>query len=231
MLFSTDWFVPYWSILRIEAKTEQRTFQNSCREIVLQLIGAAEDYYQIDFSAARIENTRQSLRTLAHNCNLVQPTVTRLEDMTTHQSGRDQLQKTAWLFGIVRRELQRDDELDEPIKSVVADSRRKFSVNDDLDLERLCLESPTEWDGYVRNLTPEMPASLAHLVTTALLPVAELTEVLAKLTKQQRELLHLRFRVAAKVATGVERELDWAELNPIIVNNRRCTHFLRCAVF
>ena len=56
MLFSTDWFVPYWSILGIEAKTEQRTFQNGCREIVLQLIGAAEDYYQIDFSAARGAN-------------------------------------------------------------------------------------------------------------------------------------------------------------------------------
>jgi len=213
MLFSTDWFAPHWSVLGIEAKTEQKPFQNGCREIVLQLIGDAENYYEIDFSATRIENTRQTLRTLAHNCNFDEHTVIRLEDFITHQSGRDQLQKRAWLFGIVHGELQRDDELDEHTKSVIGESRRRFSINDDLELERLCLESLTEWDSYVRNLTPEMPASLAHLVTTALLTVAELTKVLRQLTKQQRDLLHARFRVAAKTVTGVDRERNWEELD------------------
>jgi hypothetical protein len=91
ILLSTGWFSLYWSVIGIEAEIQQKCFQNGCREIVLQLIGTAKDYYQIDFSAARIEHTRQSLRTLAHNCNLAGSPVARLEEWVTHQSGRDQL--------------------------------------------------------------------------------------------------------------------------------------------
>lgn len=214
MLLSTGWFAPYWSVIGIEADKEKRCFQKGCREIVLQVIGNAGDYYLIDFSSDRIERTRENLRLLAGTCKLSEAARTRVEDLVADKSGRDQLEKTAWLFRSFHDELLRDEELEQRIKPVLARSRSKFSFADDLNFEEVCLHSSTTWDNYIKSLTPELPASLAHLVSTGLLAIAELADVLKQLTTVQRERLHARFRVLAKSLTGVEMERDWSGAEP-----------------
>ena len=167
--------------------------------------GDAGDYYLIDFSHDRIERTREDLRLLVRNCKLSETAATRVNELAANKSGRNELEKTAWLFRIVHTELLNDGELDQKIKPVLTRSRSKFSFANELNFEEMCLRSTTTWDGYIRSLTPELPASLAHLVSTGLLAIAELTDVLKQLTAAQGERLHARFHVAASSLTGVER--------------------------
>jgi len=110
--------------------------------------------------------------------------------------------------------LLKDPALDQQIKTALARSRSKFSFASELNFEEICLRSSTAWDKYIRSLTPELPASLAHLVSTDLLAIAELSDVLKELTNDQREHLHARFRVAATALTGVEMERDWSGAEP-----------------
>jgi hypothetical protein len=210
MLLSTDWFAPYWSVIGIEAENEKQCFQNGCRDIVRRLVGDAGDYYLIDFSEDRIEQTRKDLRLLARNCKLSKAAVIRVDDLAANKSGRDQLEKTAWLFRNLCDELLADGELDQQIKSVLERSRNKFSFANELKFEEMCLRSSTTWDTYVKSLTPELPASLAHLVSTGLLAIAELADVLRQLTTSQRATLHARFQVLATRLTGVELDRDWS---------------------
>jgi len=210
MLLSTDWFVPYWSVIGIDADKEKRCVQSGCRDIVRRVVGDAGDYYLIDFSHDRIERTREDFRLLVRSCKLGETAATRVDELAANKSGRDQLEKTAWLFRSLYDELLEDGELDQKIKPVLSRSRSKFSFANELNFEEMCLRSTTTWDGYIRSLTPDLPASLAHLVSTGLLAIAELTDVLEQLTPVQRERLHARFHVAARSLTGVERERDWS---------------------
>ena len=214
MLLSTDWFAPYWNVIGIEADRQKQCLQNGCRDIVLRVVGEAQDYYLVDFSHDRIEKTREDLRLLVRNCKLTKAAATHVEELAAHKSGRDQLGKTAWLFRNLHDELVNDHSLDQQIRTAMARSRSEFSFASELNFEEVCLRSSTAWDGYIRNLTPELPASLAYLVSTDLLTIAELSDVLKQLTSDQRKQLYGRFRVAAKSLTGVEMERDWSGAEP-----------------
>lgn len=214
MLLSTDWFAPHWNVIGIEADRQKQYFQNGCRDIVRGVVGEARDYYLIDFSHDRIERTREELRLLVRNCKLTKAAATRVEELAANKSGRDQLGKTAWLFRNLHEELLNDQGLDQQIKPALARSRSKFSSPGELNFEEMCLQSSTAWDEYTRSLTPELPASLAYLVSTDLLAIAELSDVLKQLTVGQRKRLHARFRVAARSVTGVEMERDWSGAEP-----------------
>jgi hypothetical protein len=214
MLLSTDWFAPYWTVIGLEADEQKQCLQNGCRDIVRQLVGRARDYYLIDFSDDRIERTRDDLLSLVRHCKLGKAAATRVEELAAHKSGRDQLGKTAWLFRNLHDELVNDQTLDQQIRTALTRSHSKLSFASELNFEEICLRSSTAWDAYIRNLTPELPASLAHLVSTDLLAIAELSDVLKQLTNDQRKHLHARFRVAAKALTGVEMERDWSGAEP-----------------
>jgi hypothetical protein len=211
MLLSTDWFAPYWTVIGIEAENEKQYFQNGCRDIVRRLVGDAADYYLIDFSENRIEQTRKDLRLLARTCKLSKAAVTRIDELAANKSGRNQLEKTAWLFRHLCDELLTDNDLNQQVKPVLERSRAKFSIANELNFEEICLRSSTLWDSYIKSLTPELPASLAHLVSTGLLAIAELADVLRQLDTSQRAQLHARFQVLATRLTGVERDRDWSD--------------------
>lgn len=210
MLLSTDWFSPYWSLIGIEADSERECFQSGCRDIVRRFVGDADTYYLIDFSQGRIERTRKDLGLLARKCKLDKATVNRIDDLAADKSGRNQLEKTAWMFHNLHDELLADKELDQQIKSVLVRSRSKFSFADELNFEEMCLHSSTTWDTYIKNLTPELPASLAHLVSTGLLAIAELADALMQLEMGQKARLHARFQLFATRLTGLELERDWS---------------------
>jgi len=210
MLLSTDWFAPHWSVIGIDAEAEKECFQKGCRDIVRLLINGAAEYYHVDFSNERINRTREGIRSLIRSCGLSEAAANRLEGIVAHKSGRDQLQKTAWLFRVLNDKLVQDEKLEKPIKIVLVHSRRLFSLAYDLDFEGMSLQSSTEWDKYIRSLTPELPTSLSDLVSTALLSTAELVHVLKRLTTTQRQHLHSRFLALAKSETGVEMERSWS---------------------
>ncbi len=212
MLLSTDWFTPYWSVIGIEAEKEKQCFKAGCREIVQQFTEGASNYYLVNFSAERIAQTRENLRSLARRCEFSEAPSSGLEDLLADRPGRDQLQKTAWMFRNLYSELMTHNEIEVATKNVLTRIWAKFAFTDDLQLEAACLQSTTGWDRYIRSLTPELPASLAYLVETSLLSIAELREVLNLLDPNQREQLHSRFRALATQRTGLDLERDWSAL-------------------
>jgi hypothetical protein len=76
--------------------------------------------------------------------------------LAAHKTGRNQFEKTAWLFRSLQGGLLRDKELEQQIKPVLARSRSKFAFADDLNFEEICLHSPTKWNLYIKRLTPEL---------------------------------------------------------------------------
>jgi hypothetical protein len=65
MLLSTDWFLPYWSLIGIEADEERLCVQKGCRQIVHEVMNGATDYYSVNFSYERLRATRRSVHAFA----------------------------------------------------------------------------------------------------------------------------------------------------------------------
>ncbi len=212
MLLSTDWFLPFWSLVGIDSERARQCFQKGCREVVLQFVGSESNYYLISFSSDRIEQTRQRLMMLARNCKFKNDALSALDALLTNVPDRNQLQKTAWLFRYLHKELMTDAEMDPSTKTILEDTRKKFSFMDDLELQEACLQSRTSWDRYIRNLTPEISDSLANLVSEDFFSASELKYLLKQLTPMRRDQLHARFRALATAKTGLDLERDWSAL-------------------
>jgi hypothetical protein len=209
MLLSTDWFLPYWFVVGIDASEEKVCVQKGCRQIVHELMNGATNYYQINFSDERLQATRQSIRDLARKCGLGESSEMNLEDLVDSRPERDQFYKGAWLFRTLANNLADDDQLDAPTKLVLERTRRQHSVMDDLDFQQLCSRSNSAWDNYTRSLTPELPTSLADFLSEDLVASQLLTSVLSQLTQAQRDELLSRFQSIAKSVTGVDVDRTW----------------------
>jgi hypothetical protein len=209
MLLSTDWFLPFWSVVGIEASQQKLCVQNGCRQIVHEVMNGANNYYHINFSDERLRATRQSIRDLAKKCRLSESSEMSLEDLVDSRPDREQFYKGAWLFQTLAKSLVDDDQLDATTKLVFERTRRKHSVMDDLDFEQLCSRSNSAWDNYTRSLTPELPTSLADFLSVDLVGSQLLTSVLAQLTQAQRDGLLSRFQAIAKSVTGVDVDRTW----------------------
>jgi hypothetical protein len=209
MLLSTDWFLPYWFVVGIDASEEKVCVQKGCRQIVHELMNGATNYYQINFSDERLQATRQSIRDLARKCGLGESSEMNLEDLVDSRPERDQFYKGAWLFRTLANNLADDDQLDAPTKLVLERTRRQHSVMDDLDFQQQCSRSNSAWDNYTRSLTPELPTSLADFLSEDLVASHLLTSVLSQLTQAQRDELLSRFQSIAKSVTGVDVDRTW----------------------
>ena len=192
MLLSTDWFLPYWSVIGIEAAEQKLCIQKGCRQI------------------ERLEATRQSIRALAKECRLGESAKMKLGDLVDSRPERDQFYKGAWLFRVLIDKLVEDDQLDATIRIVLERRRNKHAAMNDLDFKQLSSRSNTAWDNYIRSLTPEVPSSLSNFLLVDLVVSQLLTSVLAQLTPAQREELLSRFQSIAKSVTGVDVDRTWS---------------------
>jgi hypothetical protein len=209
MLLSTDWFLPYWYVVGVDASEQKLCVQKGCRQIVHEVMNGATNYYHINFSDDRLRATRQSIRDLARKCRLSESSEMSLEDLVDSRPEREQFYKGAWLFRTLANNLANDDRLDASTKIVLERTRRKHAVMDDLDFEQLCLRSNSAWDNYTRSLTPKLPTSLANFLSVDLVGAQLLTSVLAQLTQAQRGGLLLRFQSIAKSVTGLDVDRNW----------------------
>jgi hypothetical protein len=212
MLLSTDWFLPYWYLIGIDASEQKLCVQKGCRQIVHEVMNGTTNYYHTDFSDERFRATRQSIRDLARKCRLSESSEMGLEDLVDSRPEREQFYKGAWLFQMLANNLAIDDQLDATTKLVLEATRKKHSVMDDLNFEQLCSRSNSEWDNYTRSLTPGSPTSLANFLSVDLVPGQLLTSVLAQLTQAQKDGLLSRFQSIAKSVTGVDVDRTWSPL-------------------
>lgn len=209
MLLSTDWFLPHWALLGIDAGSNAIALQQACRHIVRDLIGQASDYYLISFTDKRIAATRDALVRAAVECSLPTAGATRIEQICTPKPYRDEQQKTAWvLFDVVGPELLHDQQLEPSIRTALIGVQHWFKFDPEL-LERQCLESRTQWDSYIRLLTPEQPSTLCDVVCAGLIVEAQFAFVLDQLTTEERNSLLNLCRKRRSQITGVPESELW----------------------
>lgn len=202
MLLSTDWFFPYWKLVGIEVP-KKGEFQAGCREIVRGFVKQATSYYNIDFSEERFEATRGAFRKLSVRVGFQGDNkesgwkfeLASLDD-------RHQLETASWLFNSVRERLLADGDLERKVRETLQEVKETHSNMPNFG--QLCVESQSEWDAYIRSLTPELPNSLADWVAVSLIPSLELWQVLRHLNSTQRRVLGEKFKIAVKQVTGGE---------------------------
>jgi hypothetical protein len=207
MLLSVDWFFPLWRVVGLQAaEHNKRCFQQGCREIVTQMMAKADSYYCISFADGRVRSTREAVLALATKCGFDRATSQRLHDLCCERSERERQEKTAWLFKVMLDRLAVDNELPASVVTVLESTKSAFSLDEDLG--QLCAGSASQWDNHIRQLTSDLPTSLADWISVAVLPEAVLEYTLGVLNADEQKLLLNRFRAIAKIVTG----LDEAEL-------------------
>ena len=208
MLLSTDWFLPHWSIIGIDPGSNAIALQQTCRNIVRDLIGEASDYYLISFTEQRIAATREALLRATVECSLPPGGAMRVEQICTPNPHRDEQHKTAWvLLDLVGPELLQDQHLEPALRTALNGAKQWFKFDTEI-LERQCIESRTEWDSYIRDLTPEQPSALFDFVAAGLVVEAQFAFVLNQLTTTQQNSLLALCRKRRSQITGLpERDL------------------------
>jgi hypothetical protein len=208
MLLSTDWFLPHWPLIGIDAGSNDSALQQRCRSIVRDLIGGASEYYHISFSEERLTATRTALVRAAVDCSLRPAAATQIERICVPKSDRDEQHKAAWvLLDVVGPEMLQDQHLEPALRTALNGAKKWFEFDAEL-LEQRCIESRTEWDSYIRDLTPEQPSALFDFVAAGLIVEAQFAFVLNQLTTAQQNLLMAVCRKRRSQITGLpERDL------------------------
>lgn len=170
MLLSTDWFIQFSSGLGFRfSEASQREIQAGCRDIVRELMGGAGDYYQIDLSDERQQETHRLLAGL----------------IGAHASGKDDLNIVEeWINGpsddfrssVMLRMLTNDLLLGASEESIPEpDFGVRLVVKEEADVERVTMEqfwdasivSQSTWDRYIRGLFSETPSALSDIASFA----------------------------------------------------------------
>jgi hypothetical protein len=139
LLFSSDWFEPYWHLLGLKVPEEQASsFQAALRKASLEMIDGAKQYWFIHFTESRVISTRQNwLHALQSHC----AGSSRLELLNRWQySPQERMEFKWWL-------------------------RERFA-EDSRKIEAAVLDS-TEWDQWLTDLTPDLPDMLKTTALSA----------------------------------------------------------------
>ena len=139
-----------------------------------QILGSAEQYWLTDFSAERVQETHSLFCTLLEECHADKLVVERVSELLGEESSTT-LESTGWIILSVV-EMMAKGTLDE--STALESSLREqvmrvwYTINRngfrEVDFERLCLNSDSAWDTFIRNTTPDLPTRLAdYLVSTA----------------------------------------------------------------
>lgn len=220
MLLGTDWFFPYWNVIALDIDTAKRTIlQQGCRSIVQQILSGAKEYWLTSFSEERLRKTRSMLKDLLVRSGVKQQVADRIEGLIVSR-GNPQIDDGAkWLVIEATRRLVANSadvdqsRLDPAIKRAmvqVLDQWDRLDL-DQIDFERLGRDSNSQWDQYIRNMTPDLPTYLSDYLKAELF-VGDKFAVLWHLietslnSKQKEELLNW-YRTAAQSLTGGEVEL------------------------
>lgn len=194
MLFSTDWFFQYWHVVGLEMEESQKNcFQRGCRDIVTQFVSNAKEYWHVSFAAGRREKTRAMLAELGKQCRLNQAVVTHIERLLAtgqQMSSQERTPRWAW-FALTERLLtaasvQEDAQLDHAIRDILTRVYTKHDVTR-LDFENISQTSESQWDTYIRGLTPNQPTYIVDYLLTELIPFRAFDTVWADLRKELTE--------------------------------------------
>ena len=171
MLLSTDWFGPYWSTIGVNVLgTVSAPLRAGCRQLVKQILSGEESYYVISFSDRRKAETRAAFDRLMLECGIPED-VRKIPDKWAALTD-DEL-KSAWICNdfiadVLSSKIRGDDlQLDSRIVGKLAVARKNYYIQP-YEFSKICLDSPSIWDGYTRGLTPGQPTLLADNLASVL---------------------------------------------------------------
>ena len=209
MLLSTDWFLPYWDLIGLQAIEQKQCIQRGCREIVTELMSAAGSYYHVSFSEKRLDATREQMRRLSRQCQIDTVSEAVFEELVREKLDREEFYKTGWLFRMSIDDLVGDTYLKGSIRAALQRAQLRDRYVGTFDLERACSESSSPWDEYIRCRISEVPTLLSDLVSVSLTAARQLRDVLGSLDQAERENLLSRFRSVAKSFSGLDIADVW----------------------
>ena len=168
MLLSVDWFFPYWHLIGIFTTDKRKSLlRDGCREVVHQIMSTETQYYEANFSAARVTKSRAMLDALLKRCDLEKTNVNRiLAIISTDGSPGDE--GTRWLIVRMTEQLL-DASVTEPLDNAITEGLRRMRDErrdlGEIDFIECCLNSKSTWDQYLRNATPDQPTMLADYLS------------------------------------------------------------------
>jgi hypothetical protein len=214
MLLSTDWFLPYWYGIGVGLDEKKKgLFKQGCREIVKQIVSGAKEYWLSNFSDERLQRTYFMLRELIQKCGLERQVTQRILALAGEQQTPHLQEGTEWLLislteQLLNNSLEQGRELSPAIKEALAKPWNEGKGSgSEVNLEQLSLASESEWDNYIRALTPDLPTSLVDYFRSV---EAEAkfwllwAVVDTKLTRDQKQELLLWYRRVGRSITGEE---------------------------
>jgi hypothetical protein len=216
MLLSTDWFSSYWASIGIVLETKGRAaVQQGCRKIVKQIISGAQEYWLVSFSPERVQQTRLMLQDLFRNVKPGEAVLHRVNALVSGVRVAQVDDGSTWLLTHLTQMLLNDSQeiadikLDLVIKRTVSAAWEQLMIDlENIDFRALSEDSQSEWDKYIRSLTPDLPTYLCDYLMISILGESKfefIWDVVRRQlnAKQRRELLDW-YRAAARSVTGGE---------------------------
>jgi hypothetical protein len=177
MLLSADWFAPYWrNFGLVLSETECALVRQVARRVVRSLMDGTDIYWNANFSDGRVSRTARSFVESLETTDVSSAGRLQISDLLTNASRGSEEATTLWLFGALTDQLVSGTSPATPpnmagstlpvVRSLWA--ARSSSDNASEEFEQGALASETEWDRYLRSLTPDLPTFLADWAGTAL---------------------------------------------------------------
>jgi hypothetical protein len=174
MLLSTDWFAPYWLKIGLGADQSAKVcLQKELREIVRQIIAGANEYWLVNFSNERLNETRRLLTAALRKCDVSLATFRRISELADGQQSATVDEKTKWLVTSISEQILQGcpgldfqpsraaDQALQKVRHIVGPDKRL-----DISFEELCLKSQSQWDIFIRGLTPDLPTKLSDFLAS-----------------------------------------------------------------
>jgi hypothetical protein len=170
MLLSTDWFLEQWTLLCMKSDLPTRlVMMKKCRTIVEQVLGGALNYWEVSFEDTRLLKTYGSFFAAATECKLHVSDINFLRKIADqNQSEIEEGNNISILASLTQ--LLISDTSNEVIKGVSVKTVETiapiFGVSNlsRSDIVALCLNSNTDWDKKIRNMTPDLPDMLGDFL-------------------------------------------------------------------
>jgi hypothetical protein len=191
-------------------------FAEGCRDIVRKILLGEEQYWFAEFSEERFRDTASTLHKLIGTCLMGKDAVEEIQALVLEKSAPFD-ENTRWLIMHLIAELVQNrlasevPELNTCIQSVLMKAWSETNL-DPLHLKQHNLNSVSEWDRYIRSLTPDLPTFLSDFVAVELLGTRRFQvfwqSVCTNLESEQQKQLFGWYETAALVLDGIEIRLS-----------------------
>lgn len=170
MLLSSDWFDPAWQICGLSSPNPIRQqIRIGCREIVSNLLGQEERYWDVEFSEARQRLTEQRFVDCLQRCQAEHRDIQILNQLISGEPGciESKFDQTlvSTLLALLVSEYPKDTKIRDGISlniySVVSSSVEAF--NGLPEIKSLAASADSDWDIWLKKMTGEVPRFLINV--------------------------------------------------------------------